>query len=405
MSLFKTKLIDKKGTTEERLIDAQNKEELFEILKKEGSTLIRTEVTKGGISAWWEKISRDFEIVSAKDKITFARNLGLMLEAGLPMIRALSVLKKQSKSKKFQYVLDGIMKGINSGDPLSKTLMLYPKEFSTIFISMIKAGEESGNIALSLQEIANQMEKNYEMSKKVRGAMLYPGIILTVMIIIGILMMIFLVPTLTATFTELEVELPFTTQMVIFISEALKNHIILFLAVIAILIGGFVYFIKTAIGKRSLDYFFIHFPLVSNITKEINSARTTRTLSSLLSAGVDIVSALEVTRDVVGNTYYKAILADAAGDVQKGGLLSLIFEREEKLYPSFVAEMTSVGEETGKISDMMANIAHYYESEVDQKTKNLSTIIEPLLMVLIGIGVGFFAVSMLAPTYSLVDSL
>ena len=170
----------------------------------------------------------------------------------------------------------------------------------------------------------------------------------------------------------------------------------------AVIVGGIVFF-KSRIGHNIIDSTSIRIPVIGEIVKEFESARATRTLSSLLSAGVEIVSALDATIDVVQNHLYKEVLIKARSAVEKGEQISVIFNEHGHLYPLFVGEMMAVGEETGKISEMLMNIAAYYEAEVDQKTKDLSTIIEPILMIIIGIGVGFFAISMLAPTYSLVD--
>lgn len=225
------------------------------------------------------------------------------------------------------------------------------------------------------------------------------------MITIGVLMLIYLVPTLTSTFKDLNVSLPFSTKMVIWLSDFLKNHIIINLLIL-ITVGLVFYFsIKTKRGKRALDTFVLHVPVISGIVKDLNSARTARTFSSLLSSGVDVLVAVRITQDVIQNSYYKAVLKEAEINIEKGDPVSNIFLKHEKLYPVFVGEMVSIGEETGKLSEMLANVAQFYEEEVDQKTKDMSTIIEPFLMVVIGIGVGFFAISMLGPMYSLADAI
>jgi type IV pilus assembly protein PilC len=249
------------------------------------------------------------------------------------------------------------------------------------------------------------MEKTYLLKRKIRGALMYPGIILTAMIIIGILMLIYVVPTLTATFKELEIDLPASTRAIILISDFLKDHTFIFLFGIFAIVGGLYAWSQDPKGKRSLDYIFLHIPLISNLVRETNSARTARTLSSLLSSGIEVVNALEITKDVVKNSYYKEVLSKAENKIQKGVSLSKIFEEESDIYPIFVSEMVSVGEETGKLSDMFQRVAIFYEEDIDQKTKNMSTIIEPFLMIFIGVVVGFFALSMITPTYSLVGGL
>ncbi|MFM2357337.1 MAG: hypothetical protein RJA61_74, partial [Candidatus Parcubacteria bacterium] len=213
------------------------------------------------------------------------------------------------------------------------------------------------------------------------------------------------VPTLTETFKGLGVELPLSTRAVIFVSDLLRNNIVLVLIGFVVGITTLIVGLKSKIGKRFLDGFIFYIPVVGGIAKQVNSARTARTLSSLLSSGVDVVVALGITGDVLQNSYYKSVLLEAEEAVKKGIQISDVFSKYEKLYPILVAEMMHVGEETGKLSEMLLNMAVFYENEVEQKTKDMSTIIEPFMMVFIGIGVGFFAISMLAPTYSLVDAI
>jgi type IV pilus assembly protein PilC len=223
------------------------------------------------------------------------------------------------------------------------------------------------------------------------------------MIILGVLLLVYMVPTLTATFKGLNVELPLPTRIIVAMSDFLRDNALVLLVGVFAIVSSTVYFFKTPKGSRVKDYLVLHLPLITPIVREVNSARTTRTLSSLVSSGVDILVAIGVTRDVIQNSYYKEILAKAGDVIQKGGSISSILSENTKLYPVFVGEMAAVGEETGQLSPMLENIAVFYEAEVDQRTKDLSTVIEPILMVFIGIAVGVFAIAMLMPTYSLVD--
>jgi type IV pilus assembly protein PilC len=326
-----------------------------------------------------------------------------MIEAGLPVTRALEVMGRQSRSKAFKKLISDLGEDISHGKTLSDSMKEYPKVFSSLFISMVKAGEESGTVSASLGMVASQMEKSYVLLKKVRGALIYPAVIISVMIVISILMLIFMVPTLTATFEGIGVKLPLATRILISSSDFLVEHTLLVLAVLVGLVASSMVFFKSIVGKSVVDSVSIRLPVIGQIIKEVESARTARTLSSLLSAGVEIIMALDVTIDVLQNHLYKDALKRARTAIEKGESMSKVFGEYGHLYPLFVSEMVAVGEETGKISEMLVNVANYYENEVDQKTKDLSTIIEPVLMIIIGAGVGFFAISMLAPTYSLVD--
>ncbi len=401
---YKFKAIRANGEKYEGEKEAENKFALYEAIKKEGGTFLHVEEVK-------ERKSKAFTLpsflkkVKMIEKIQFAKNLGVMIEAGLPITRALAVMERQSASAPFKKVLGALSADIVKGESLSLAMEKHPEVFSKLFLSMVKAGEESGSLTSALRSIGDQLDKSYILNKKIRSAMIYPAIILCIMVVIAILMLIFVVPTLSSVFKELNVQLPLMTRMVIGFSDFLKDHFIIsFLAMVAI-IAGVMYGKGTAKGKVFMDTFVLKIPIISKIVKETNAARTARTMTSLLSAGVDILVAIRITSDVVQNGFYKEVLKKAELAVEKGKPISAVFMAEEKLYPAFVGEMSSIGEETGKLSEMFGNIAVFYENEVDQKTKDLSTVIEPFLMVFIGAVVGIFALSMLSPIYSLVDTI
>jgi type IV pilus assembly protein PilC len=270
---------------------------------------------------------------------------------------------------------------------------------------MVRSGEEGGGLSDALNSLSTQLERSSNLTKKIKGAMIYPTIVIGVMFIIGILMMIYVMPTITATFIKMGVDLPMTTRILIFVSTFLTEHGLLVLAGAIALVTGVVFLSRTVPGRYAIHFTMIHLPILGTLVKETNSARTARTLSSLLSAGVDVLGAIEITEDVVQNVYFKAVLRGAVKKVEKGSPLSESFIEHSDLYPILVGEMISVGEETGQISKMMSEVAIFYENEIEQKTKDLSTIIEPLLMVVIGAGVGFFALAMIAPIYSISDSI
>ena len=249
------------------------------------------------------------------------------------------------------------------------------------------------------------MERSSNLKKKIKGAMIYPSIVVVVMLSIGVLMMIYVIPTLTKTFKELKSELPTSTKVVIGLSDFLANHSFIAIGMLIGGIAGFMALLRTYYGQRAFDWLIIRVPVIGVMAKETNAARTARTLSSLLASGVDVVGAINITNDVVQNSLYKVVLTEAAARVEKGRPLSEVFMEREDLYPVLVGEMIAVGEETGQIAKMLEQLAVFYENEVEQKTKDLSTIIEPLLMVVIGSAVGFFALAMIAPIYSISDSI
>ena len=401
---FSYTAINKDGQKYTGNLEAQTKADFYTEFKKIGDTLVTVKEQSGKKLSINSNITF-FERIKIMDKIIFARNLGNMLDAGLSLSRAISVMERQTKGVKLKNAYKGLNDSISSGKSFHEALELYPKIFPPLFVAMVKVGEEGGNLAETLRQVGNQMEKSYMLTKKIKGAMMYPSIILFVMITIAILMMIYVVPGLTNTFKELKVPLQTSTKIIIAVNDFVSHHYI-------ITLGGFIGFVigllmagKTKIGSRVFDFVSLRLPVIGAIIKEGNSAQTSRTLSSLLTSGVDLLLAVKITSDVLQNSYYKSVLLKSKETIEKGEPLSTVFVKEDKLFPLFVGEMMSVGEETGRMAPMLAGVATFYENEVEQKTKDLSTIIEPVLMVFIGASVGFFAISMIKPIYSIMNNV
>ena len=387
------------------IAEAHDRFELYSIVRREGGRLIA--VSEDGANNWLNLTYWNAKLTSVKEyeKILFARNLGAMLSAGLALARALSVMERQTKNPKLRAVTTQIASDVRRGATLHEALAKFPHLFSHLFVAMVRAGEEGGSLPDALAVIADQTERMYQLKKKIRGALIYPSIIVIVIIAIGVLMMIYVVPTLAQTFAEMNAKLPRSTQIIIAISNFLVQNTIVaiggsLLALLVIYLG-----VRTPLGRRMADLVFIHLPLTGPMVKEVNAARTARTLASLLSSGVDVLASLEIAKQVVQNSYFRDVIADAGKSVGRGEPLSSAFVRREDLYPVFVGEMMAVGEETGALSEMLKRTALFYEDEVDRKTKDMSTIIEPFLMVIIGCAVGFFAVSMITPIYSLSQNI
>ena len=385
-------------------MEAKNRFEVYRSVRKDGGKIISVSTDsarKWTLQYWNERLST----IKEHDKIIFANNLSAMVAAGLSITRALAVSKRQTKNPKLKMVLTKLDETITSGGTLHEAMAQFPHVFSTIFVAMVRAGEESGGLSEALKTIAEQLSRSYTLKKKIKGAMTYPIIVVVAMIGIGILMMIKVVPSLSATFKEAKLELPTSTKMIIALSDALQHHIVLTgLAFLGMIL--FILFIpKTKYGKYGLDWLTLHLPLIKGMSREINSARMSRTLASLLSSGVHVVDALEITSQVLNNHYHSRVLVEATKTVQTGAQLSDVFRKNEHLFTPLVTEMMAVGEETGALSELLEDIASFYEEEVSQKTENMSTIIEPFLMLFIGAGVGFFAVAMIGPVYSLSEAI
>ncbi len=346
-----------------------------------------------------------FSRISNAEKILFARNLSAMVEAGLSLARALGVLEKQTKNAGMKKIITGVLAEVTRGSSLHAAFARYPRVFPKIFVAMSRAGEESGTLGKSLSVVAVQMERSYQLTKKVRGAMIYPAIVIVVMIAIFVLMLIFVVPTLASTFEDLHTELPAPTQFLIDVSNLFVTQAIPLVIAVVLIIAGVTAAARSRVGSHVIDLVLFRFPLIGGIVGKINAARTARTLSSLLSAGVPALTSLEITGDVVGNSVFTPVITRAGELVEKGKPISEAFIEAENIYPVMFSEMAAVGEETGDLAAMLGRVADFYEGEVEQQTKDLSTVIEPLLMVMIGGGVGFFAIAMIAPIYSLSGSI
>lgn len=408
MSTFTYRGVDADGKEVSNTVEAPDRFAVYDIARKSNHTVSNveesTKLSAQG-SVVMNRISSFFGSVKQDEIVMFTRNLSAMLTAGLPLSRALSVAERQTKNQKFKSAMKAVNEKLNQGTAFHETIEVFPSIFNKLYVSMVRAGEEGGTLASALAILAIQMERSSNLKKKIKGAMIYPAIVVIVMLSIGVLMMIFVIPTLTKTFKELKAELPTSTKIVMGMSDFMANHTILAVAVMFGSIFGFMSILKTPIGQRVFEWIIIRLPIIGGMVKETNAARTARTLSSLLASGVDVVGAIIITTDVVQNSFYKQVLAEAASRVEKGRPLSEVFIEREDLYPILVGEMIAVGEETGQIAKMLEQLAVFYENEVEQKTKDLSTIIEPLLMVVIGGAVGFFALAMIAPIYSISDSI
>lgn len=393
------------GETRSGEMIAKNEQALAMQLRTDGFLLTSVKELKDNKSTSKVSFMDRFSTVPLKEKLVFTRNLGVMIQSGLPIGRALFNLSAQTKNKRFKGVIMELHEDVQKGLPFSESLAKHPGVFNDLFVNMIRVGEVGGSLDESLEIITVQMEKEHELLSKVKGAFMYPAVIVVAMIGVGILMLTYILPQILGVFEDMEVELPATTQFVISLSDALQAHPI---GIAVLVIGGGIFikfFIKTGPGKITVSFIALHLPAIGGIVKKVNAARFARIYSSLLKSGVSVVDALGIVQGTLSNHYYKEALKDAVAKVQKGVELSKIIAEYPKIFPIIVPQMLQVGEETGKTEEMMSKLAAYYEEEVAQITKNLSSIIEPVLMLLIGGAVGFFAVSMMQPMYGILENM
>jgi type IV pilus assembly protein PilC len=399
---------DREGNPITETIEAADRFAVYEVARQNGhsvSTIKEVSRFSFGGRLNLERINAFLSRVKDDEIVMMTRNLGSMITAGLTVSRALSVIERQSKNPRLKLIIKRLVERINKGEQFYDGLKEFPKEFSNLYVAMVKAGEESGNLAESLKTLAMQLERAANLKKKIKGAMIYPSIVLLVMVVIAILMMLFVMPQIIKVFESSKMELPATTKFLIWLTNFMQDYTLFVIGGLIAAFAAVIYFFRTNVGKVILSYTVVRLPAIGTMAKETNAARTARTLSSLLKSGVDVIQSLEITEEVVQNVFYKKIVRKARDRVEKGSPLSETFVEESKLYPILVGEMILVGEETGQISGMMGELATFYETEVERKTKDLSTIIEPLLMVVIGTGVGFFALALIAPIYSIGDGI
>ncbi|OHA68322.1 MAG: hypothetical protein A3A27_02665 [Candidatus Wildermuthbacteria bacterium RIFCSPLOWO2_01_FULL_47_18] len=384
---------------------AEDEKGLAKVLRERGFVL--TEAKERGKKRF--SFSIDFSAnlfgVTLVEKLMFVRNLKVMIGAGVSLPKALEILSEQVKSKKFKTAVLNMREQVFQGKLLSQAMEGHGEVFSELFQNMVKVGEESGTLEEVLSQLALQLEKEHELRSQITGALLYPAVVVSAMLLIGILMLVMVVPKLAATFKDLGVSLPVTTRFVIAFGKLLSEKWYLVFPVFAVLFGVALRALRTSAGKRLWDTISLKLPLFSAMIQKTNSAVTLRTLSSLIASGVPIVRALEITSHVVGNSFYQEALQEVAKDVAKGAKISDSLARAKHLYPTLIIQMVQVGEETGESAQVLSKLAEFFEEEVTQVTKNLASVIEPLLMLLIGAVVGFFAVSMIQPMYSLLNSV
>ncbi|HWQ59663.1 MAG TPA: type II secretion system F family protein [Candidatus Fimivivens sp.] len=351
------------------------------------------------------KLLDRFQTVPLKERMVFARNLAVMISSGLVVSRAIKSLSLQTRNKTFQKILIGVHDDLQAGKSLSEGLAKYPAVFNELFTSMVYVGEVSGNLEMVLGILALQLEKENDLKSKVRGALMYPSVILVAMLVIGFIMLTYILPSITGVFKDMGAELPPMTMFLINVSDFLRNNMILSLGLVAALVVGLQVVARTPSGKRAFHFLAVRTPVLGGIVVKVNCARFARIYSSLLKSGVSVVDGLSIVSRTIPNVYYKDAFTEGIDGVQKGKELSSVIASYGHIFPILVPQIIEVGEETGKTEVVLERLAEFYEAEVTQITANLSSIIEPVLMLVIGGAVGFFAVAMLTPMYSVMQNI
>ncbi|MEY4723814.1 MAG: hypothetical protein RLZZ324_1327 [Candidatus Parcubacteria bacterium] len=344
--------------------------------------------------------------VPLTQKVFFTENLRVMVHAGLSITEALATLALQAESKAFKRIITKIKEEVETGRPLSVSLSKFAKVFPSVFTSMIQIGEVSGTLETVLEELTTQMKKDYDLRSKVKGAMTYPIVILVAMLGITTGLLTFVLPKLLDVFKQFgDVKLPLATQILINISDFTQNHGFLMVVIIVSVVVGVTLAARTVPGRSAIHWFIINGPIIGPIARKVNLARFARTVSGLLRTDIPVVQAFGVTAEVLGNVHFKAAVLDAAERVKKGETISAGLGAHGRLFPPLIVQMVLVGERAGTVDELLSDIAAFYEKQVDQVLDNLSSIIEPVLILALGGMVGGIALAVITPIYALTQSI
>lgn len=345
--------------------------------------------------------------VKLKDLVVFTRQLSTMISAGVPLNRSLATLKEQTDNKYFKEVISKVGKDVEGGKSLTDALAVHPKVFNEIFVNMIRAGEAGGILDEILKKLAAQIEKDASIRKKIKSAMAYPIVIFSITIIAFFGIMVFVIPKIGAIIKDLggpDAELPIYTQIMLDISNFMQNNAVLIVIIFAGLVFAFRRYTATEKGKYNFHLFLLNVPVLKTIIVKVALARFARTFASLMGAGVSVVDSLQVTAKAIGNKVIEKELLDAAKEVKFGHQLSEPLSKSP-YFPTIVSQMLTIGEETGQIDTILVKVADFYEEEVDAVIDGLSALIEPLMIIVLGVMVGVIAASVMGPIASLSESV
>ncbi len=399
MAIFTYLAFDKSGKKIKGSIDAPNQVLASIALKKQGLFVQKLAAQKkGGLNV---NLNEMFIKITTKDKGIFSQQLSTMIGAGLALTKCLDVLANQTQNPKFKRVISQVAKDISHGNSLSWAVARHPAVFDNLFISMIKVGESGGEMDKILIQWANFIERDDEIRGRLKAALMYPFILSIVSTIAVTVLVVFVLPTFTSIFASSGVELPGPTRILMEISDLIKER---YYIIIAVGIIGYITYgkiKKTKKGKYAIDMFMLKMPIFGALQHKMILTRFTRTFGVMLNSGVPILEALHISRDIVGNVCMAAVFDDVIESVKQGGDMATPFSKNP-LIPAMIANMIPVGEATGTIEKILVKIADFYEREVDNLIRNMSSILEPVMILVMGVLVGFIAMAMILPMYDMI---
>ena len=402
MSKFNYRAKEKSGKSIVGVVEAPALDAAQKLLKEKD--LIILEINEKKSSAFQEKFDEVFKRVGARDVVLFSRQLSVLIDSTVPLVRALKIMIKQTENKNFKKIIREITSDVDGGMKLSESLSHYPKVFDNFFIHMIRAGETTGRLDEVLVYLADQKEKDYLLMGRIRNAMIYPLVIIFVLISVGIFSLVYTVPKLTEILIESGVDLPITTKMLIGLSEFIVNYwwvLIIFVLTLAIIF----YFTRNLEGFRyQIDYFKLRAPILGKVFKKIYLTRFARSFANLLAAGVPITGALDITSEIVSNKVYSNLIKEASKQVETGVPVYKVFAKS-KFVPPMMTHSISIGEETGKLDQILQKLADFYSTEVEAGIQTLVSLIEPIVILLLAVAAVFLVLSILMPMYDLTSAI
>jgi len=397
MSIFKYKAKNEYGENIEGIVNAPNELKAKENVKAKKLELVS--LTKEN-----SFLNYSFSFIKPKDIVIFSRQFAVLISANVSLVESLNILIDQTENVGLRKVIEEVVLEVDEGARLSDSLSHRPNVFSPFYVNVVKSGETSGKLDEILNYLADELEKDYDMMSKIKGAMIYPAFVFTAMIAIGAIMMVFIVPKLTETLAQSGTELPLATKVVIAVSSFMANYWILFIALLIVLVIAFKIFLKTKMGKEIFDNILLRTPIFGNLFNKIFLVRFTRSFNTLLIGGVSIAEGLDICAKVVNNTIYTEIIMETKKAVEDGNSMSGAFLKN-KMIPKMVPQMISIGEKTGKLDMILEKITNFYAREIENKIANLMSLLEPIIMVAMGIAVGIMVAAIILPMYNMAGSM
>ena len=401
MSTFVWKAMDLSGAKSTGEVDAESRQAVSDQLRSRG--LIVLAVADKGVS---REISLGFgDRIKPADLTIMTRQLSTMVSSGMTIMRALNVLESQTENKRLAETVSAVRRDVEAGASLSDAFERHPKVFSPLFVAMTRAGETGGVLESSLLRVADQLEKDDSLRRQVKAAMMYPGVVISFAVLILVALVTFLVPVFTGVFKSFGGELPFITKITVQLSHIMTGYWWLVFLVTGASVYTFRRWKATYTGRGQWDAFLLHLPAkIGEITQKVALARWSRTLSALVTAGVPLIQALDITAKTAGNRVVEDAMADVIESVRAGGTINAPL-RSNDIFPGMVVQMVAVGEETGALDQMLSKIADFYEDQVDSAVKSLTSILEPVMLVVVGGLVGFIVISMYLPLFKVYDQI